>query len=99
MLARVLEAGLNLAPHLVQYGLGDMHPAGFGQSLDPDSDIDAVAVEIAGIDHHISKVDTDAQQHSPGRRLRLDASHSSLHLDRALHGVDSTRELDQRTVA
>src|SRR6201997_865901 len=47
--------------HLVMNRIGDEHPAGIGQGLDPRGDVDAVAIEVVALDDHIAEIDADAQ--------------------------------------
>jgi hypothetical protein len=41
--------------------VGNKHPAGIGQRLDPCGDVDAVAIEIVTLDDHVAEIDADAK--------------------------------------
>ena len=41
--------------------VGDEHPAGIGQGLDPRGDVDAVAVNVAAVGDHVAEIDPDAK--------------------------------------
>ena len=37
------------------------NPGGFSYCFEPGCDVDAVAIEIAALDHDVAQIDTDAQ--------------------------------------
>ncbi len=80
--------------------IGDEHPAGIGERLDPCGDVDAVAVEVVALDDHIAEIDADAQFDAALRRdARIPLGHRLLHRDRAAHRIDDAGKLDQQAVA
>ena len=79
-----------------------MHDAaGLGHLLQPGGDVDAIAVEIAALDHHVAEIDADAQYNAlvVGERRRSPLAMPLLQLDRAGDGVHGAGELDQHAVA
>src|SRR3984893_12287119 len=81
-------------------GVGDKHSAGIGERLDPCCDVDAVAVEIVGLDDHVTEIGADAQFDAA---VRLDPGvplgHRLLHRDRAAHRIDDAGKLHQQDPA
>ena len=69
----------------------DDDPAGAGEAFEPGGDIDAVAVQIAALDHDIAEIDADPQL-QPARVAALDG-HG------ARHRVDHAREFREHAVA
>src|SRR4030095_4677783 len=79
---------------------GDQDTTRLGDGFEPRGDIDAVAVEIAALDHHIAEIDADAKHEMTVLRLAaIGGGHAMLQIDRALHGVDGARDLHQPSVA
>ena len=80
--------------------IGDEHPAGIGQGLDPRGDIDAVAIEVVALDDHVAEIDADAQFDAAVRRdTGVPLGHRLLHRDRAAHRIDDAGKLHQQAVA
>jgi hypothetical protein len=52
LLAQILEHEGQPVAYVVMDGVGDEHPAGIGQGFDPRGDVDAVAINIIGLDDH-----------------------------------------------
>jgi hypothetical protein len=62
--------------------------------------LDAVAVDVAFLQEDVADVDADPERDPPILVLAsLALGHVLLNGDRAFHGVDGGRELDQGTVA
>jgi hypothetical protein len=100
LLAQILEDKGQPIAHVVMNRVGDEHPAGIGQRLDPGGDVDAVAVEVVALDDHVAEIDADAQFDAVGRRdAAVALGHRLLHRDRAAHRIDDAGELDQQAVA
>jgi hypothetical protein len=79
--------------------IGDEHPAGIGQGLDPCGDVDAVTIEVVALDDHVAEIDADTQLDAVVRRdVRVPPGYRLLHLDRAAHRINDAREFDQHTV-
>ena len=97
---KILEADLDLVPDMVVGGAGDHDPARLRNAFKARRDIDAVAIEIAALDHDITEIDTDAQ-HDVAilGQIAVGGGHASLQLDRTLHGIDRAAELDQHAIA
>jgi hypothetical protein len=76
------------------------HAARLGDAFEPGRDVDAVAIDVAALDDHVTEMDTDPQMQlvplADGGVARTEAA---LDLDRALQCLDDARELDQRAVA
>src|ERR1700730_14329014 len=74
--------------------------AWFGEALEARGDVDAVAVDLFAIHHHVAKVDADAEFHPAlGREIRVFGLHRGLDLDGALDGIDHAGELGEDAVA
>ena len=68
--------------------------------LQTGSDVDAVAEDVVALDDDVADVDADAEGNAPILGYPGGAvSHRRLHLDRAAHGIDHARELQQQAVA
>ncbi len=59
--AEKCEAHIDVLFHLVEDAAGDADTARFGQSLQTGRDVDAVAVDILLVDHHVAQVDPNAE--------------------------------------
>ena len=100
LLAQILEDEGQPVAHMFVHGIGDEHPAGIGQGLDPRGDIDAVAIEVVALDDHVAEIDADAQLDAVVRRdTRVLLRHCLLHRDRAAHRVDDAGKFHQHAVA
>ena len=98
--ADVFEHDLNLALDVIIGGAGDQDAARLGDRLQPRCDVDAVAIEVAALDHDVAEIDTDAQDDVAILGLTaVRGGHALLQIDGALHGVDGAGELDQHAVA
>ena len=83
---------------LIVYLLGDQDAAGVGHGLEPRGEVDALAQQIVAVDHHIAEMNADPEAQGAAR-VRAVASKFTLHLDRALHGLDDRGELRDQPVA
>ena len=91
---------LDLVPDVVEGGSGNPDATRFRDAFEAGCDIDAVAIEIAALDHDIAEIDADAQHDATILgQITIRRGHALLQLDRALHGVDRAAELDQHTIA
>src|SRR4029077_4552004 len=61
LLAQILEDKGQPVAHVIMDRIGDEHPAGIGQSLDPRSNVDAIAIEVVALDDDVTEIDADAQ--------------------------------------
>jgi hypothetical protein len=86
--------------YLVEHRAADQDAAGLGQRLQPRSDVDALAEQVAAVDHHVAEIEPDAELHPPvGGQLPVALLQLALDLDRALHRLDDAGELRQQAVA
>ena len=86
--------------HLFVDRAGYQDSARFGQFLQSRRDIDAVAIDVVALDHHVAQIDPDPESH-PLRfgQPAIVAGELLLHLDRALHGLHDAHELGDDGVA
>jgi hypothetical protein len=61
------DADVAPAPDLLVRGVGEHHPAGHREGLDPGGDVYRVAREIVPLDNHLSHVDAVLRLPSPRR--------------------------------
>src|SRR5215212_9259561 len=83
-----------------------MHAARYAYSsrrcdlLHASSDVYAVAEDVVTLDDYVAEVDTNAEGDAPVLGyIGTAVGHRRLHLDRAAHGIDHARELQQQAVA
>jgi hypothetical protein len=62
LFAQILERDVKLIADLVAHYPAYVDPAGLGQSFEARGDVDAVAVNVALVDHNIAEIDADAFQ-------------------------------------
>ena len=75
-------------------------PPGSAMRFQTGSDVDAVAVEVAALDHDVTQIDADAQYDRRDPRADRHSRQSSLlEIDGALHRIDGAAELDKHAVA
>ncbi len=75
-------------------GVGKPDTAWFGQRFDPRRYIDAIAVDIFAINHHVAEIDADAVKHfSLVRKSGVALGHHGLHFDRTQYSLCDTWEL------
>ena len=100
LLAQVLERILPHLAHMVAHPARDADTPRQCQRFEARRDIDAVAEDIAVLNHDVADVDSDAELHAVFGRLTL-AGDGEVLLDPhgAIEGVDDTRELCQHAVA
>src|SRR5262249_39768632 len=100
LLAQILKDKGQPVADVIMDRIGDKHPAGIGQSLDPRTDVDAVAIEVVALDDHVAEIDADAQLDAVIRRnTRIPLGNRLLHRDCAAHRIDDAGKLDQEAVA
>ena len=63
--AAVDEIDADAAVHMLVNAVRDRHAARIGEPLDTGGHIDAVAVEVAALDHDVAEIDADAQHDAP----------------------------------
>ncbi len=78
---------------------GDADAAGVGETLKASGDVNAVAVELLTLDHHVAEVDTDAEFHPAfGWQIRVLGPECGLDLDGAFHRIHNAGELRQHAI-
>jgi hypothetical protein len=74
-------------------------PPGFGNALEPCSDIDALTENVVAFDQDIAKIDPDPEQHtSILRDIGVPLGHHGLHSYRTLSRIDHGGKLKQQAV-
>jgi hypothetical protein len=100
MRAEILEAGIELALHLVEDHPGNAYATGISQLFEPGRDVHAVPIEVVAVDDDVAHIHADAQgNRAAGRHIEVPLGHPALDADCAFDSVDGTAELDQRAVA
>src|ERR1700756_2829327 len=91
LLAAILEANVQLAFDFAVHLLGNQNAARIGDPLQPDSDVDPVAVEFTVLPYdNVTKVEPDTKPEGTVARSKM-----ILYLKRASHGGQGTRELNE----
>ena len=94
LLATILEASVQLALDFVVDLVGNQDTARIGGPLQPDSNVDPVAVEVTVLPNDdVTKVEPDPQPEGAAARGKM-----ILYLNRASHGGQGTRELGERAI-
>jgi hypothetical protein len=77
----------------------DADPTWLSQGLQSRRDVDPIAEDVFSLDDHVAEIDAYAQFDAT---VRPDASvpvgHRPLHLDRAAHRINDTREFHQHAI-
>src|SRR5216683_28163 len=85
--------------YLRVHGIRDADAAGFGEALEARGDVDAVAVDLFAVDHHVAEVDADAELHPAlGWQRSVLSLECGLDLDGALDRIHDARELGEYTI-
>src|SRR5690348_16466065 len=85
LLASILVTQRELVSHLLMDITGDADAAGVGEAFEACGDIDAVAVDLLAVHHHVAEVDADAELHPPlGWQRSVFCLERGLDLDGAL---------------
>src|SRR5690242_19636591 len=96
----VLEAHIELVPYVVEGAARYEDATGIGATFQAGGDIDAIAIEVAALDHDVAEVDSYSQHDAARlRQIAVRGDHSTLQVDCALAGVDDAAELYEYTVA
>src|SRR5262249_4712213 len=100
LFAEVAEGEIEPARSVFIYARGYANSAGLGEGLQTRRDVDAVAKEVAVLDHHVSDIDAHAELDPLvlGRGA-VALHHAALHRDGADDRFDRAGELDQNAVA
>src|SRR5262249_5003086 len=97
--AKPLESEGKLLKQVIVRLTRDVYSARLGDGLEACGDIHAVAIDVVTVDDDIAKIDTDAKLDpfvATDRCVPL--VHPTLPFQRAAHGINYTRELDQNAV-
>jgi hypothetical protein len=65
MAAERMVIEIELIPDLLVNGVGDANGARPGESLEAGGDVDAIAEDVAAVDDHVAKIDTDPELEPP----------------------------------
>src|SRR6266852_1446279 len=81
-------------------GIRDADTAGFGEALEAGGDVDAVAVDLLAVDHHVAEVHADAKLHPAlGWQIRVLGLERGLDLHGAFDRIHDAGELGKYAVA
>ena len=98
--AAVVERGIETVAHILMHAARYANPSRRRDLLQTGSDVDAVAEDVVAVDDDVAEVDADTEGNAPVLSYLSGAvGHRRLHLDRAAHGIDHARELQQQAVA
>src|SRR5262245_54873298 len=85
---------------MVVGGPGNQNVTRLADGLQAGGDVDTLAIEITALDDDVAEIAADAQYDALCfRPVVVRRRHLILQLDRARHGIDSTRELYEHAVA
>jgi hypothetical protein len=80
-------------------GTRDADTARVGEAFEARGDIDAVAVDLLAVDHHVAEVDADAEFHPAlGWQRRVLGLERGLNLDGALDRIHDAGKLGEYAV-
>ena len=100
MLAEILEFKLHSIAQMIAHAACHADAAWLGNPFKPRRDIDAVAENVAVLDHYVADIDADPEQHLFFRRQRLvGLGQRLLDRDGAAQRVDDAREFRKHAVA
>ncbi len=99
-LAEIDERDLDPPADVLMRRTGDQDAAGFADTLEPRSDIDALAENVLALNQDIAEMDADTVDDAPGfGNDGVAFNHQLLDCDRAFDRVDDGRKLQQQSVA
>ena len=81
LLAQIFEDQTPAVAQMIAYTPRDADFPASDQSLEPGSDIDPVAKDVALLDHDVASINADAKTHGVVRRRRIRLIHGLLDLD------------------
>lgn len=100
LLAHVCKLDRDLATNLIVRGGRDANAAGFGYSLKPSCDVDAIAKYVVLLDDHIADVYSDTEKKAPIRRVTdCKLTRLTLEIYSRSNRFDGTLELGKKSVA
>ena len=68
MVAERMIIEIDFIPDLLVNSVGDANGTRPGESLEASSNVDAITKDVAAIDNHVAKIDTDPELETPVRR-------------------------------
>src|SRR5690242_2137122 len=99
LFAKVLVTQRKLGSDLPMNHVRNADAARLGETLQPRRDVNAVPVNLLALDHHIAKVDADAELHPALlRQLRILGPKRGLNRNGASNCLDHTGEFGQYAV-
>src|SRR6266851_2014863 len=99
LFAKVLVTQRKLGSDLPMNHVRNANAARLGETLQPRRDVNAVPVNLLALDHHIAKVDADAELHPALlRQLRILDPERGLNRNGASNRLDHTGEFGQYAV-
>ena len=85
---------------MVAHAPRDANAAGIGKRFEPGGDVDAVAEDVAILDHDVADIDADAEEQAVlGRQAFVRDADLLLHLHGAIERIDHALEFGQDAVA
>ena len=98
-LAHILEAEIEPIADIVPDPSGDDDPARSRDAFEPRRHVDAVTIDVAGLDDHVADIDADAKLDAavPGH-AGVALAHAALDRRRARDRIHDARELRQEPV-
>ena len=100
LLAEIGEGEVEPAGRVLLNPGGYANPARVRQGLEPGSNIDPIAENVAVFDDDVALVDTDAKLDAAvRRRVGISAGDLPLNLDRATQRIDDAGEFNKKPVA
>jgi hypothetical protein len=98
--SQVANLERKLSPNLLVDLRGNADAPGRRNAFEPRRDVDAVAVDPALVENHVTDVDPDAIEHAPGlRHIPISSGHEGLDLEGALERVHDAWKFGQDPVA
>jgi hypothetical protein len=100
LLTEVLEAEAGEVANAVADTAAHADATRDGQGLEPCSHVHAVTEDVAVLDHDVTDVDADAEQHlTRFQQLPISCGNSCLNLNSAADGINDTSEFGEHAVA
>jgi hypothetical protein len=99
-LTEILEVEVEFARRVLLNTRRDADAAGLGQALEPRRNVDAVAEDVAVIDHDVALMAADTKLDALFfRHAGVALGRAALRLDRSAHRSDDAGELDEQSIA
>src|SRR5690606_15158552 len=100
MLALVDEGRVELVADLLGDGLRDEDGPWLGDAFEAHVDVDALAIDLVGLDDHVADIEADVVLGMQlGRNVGIAPAHPELDVESATHGLDDAREFREDAVA